>query len=109
MNLPAAISAQGGNEMTLLIIISAAVICTIAAIKKSASADKGIGFLCAVLWLCAALSLCYETVVFIKNGYTFTVPSFGQALHDAYAGLGITAAGIIAWLIVMLIKRRISK
>lgn len=95
--------------MTLLIIISAAVICTVAAIKKSASADKGIGILCAVLWLCAAVSLCNETVGFIKNGYTFTVPSFGQALHDAYTGLGIAAAGIIVWLIVMFVKRRIRK
>lgn len=93
--------------MTLLITISAAVICTIAVIKKSASPDKGIGILCVVLWLCAAVSLCNEAAVFIKNGYI--APSFGQALHDAYTGLGIAAVGIIVWLIVMFIKRRISK
>ena len=92
--------------MTLLIVLIASVICTVAWRKKSSRSEMKAGLLCLIYWI--AFVLCSGEAVFKFVKYK-EIPfslSVGALIHDGYTGIGILAVGLIIWLgIVILINK----
>lgn len=94
--------------MTFIIIIAAAIICTVAWRKKSARPEMKIGLLCLIYWITFILCAAEAVLRFIKYKELPFVMNIGAIIHDSYTGIGILAVGLIIWLVIVILINKIK-
>ena len=90
--------------MTLLITVFATVICTILWYKKAPNDNMKISVLCfmyrgaSLMWLVDAI---FE---YVEIGDEFFTPALEDMINDSYLGFSVVALGLVAWLIILIVK-----
>lgn len=90
--------------MTLLITVFAAVICTILWYKKAPNDDMKISILCYMYWGASLMWFVDAIFEYAELHDEFFKPAIGDMVNDIFLGLSVIALGLIAWIIILLIK-----
>ena len=90
--------------MTLLTTVFAAVICTVLWYKKAPNDSMKLSTLCFMYWGASLMWLVDAVVEYIEIGAEFFTPALADMLNDFYLGLSVVALGLVAWLVILLIK-----
>ena len=90
--------------MTLLITVFAAAICTAIWYKSDARNEMKIGVLCWMFWGASLMWLVDAVFEYAELGADYFTPAAADMLNDAFLGLSVVALGLIAWLVILLIK-----
>ena len=90
--------------MTLLVTVFAAIVATIGWYKKAPDNTMKISMLCFMYWGASLMWLVDAVVEYIEIGAEYFVPALGDMINDFYLGLSVVALGMVAWLIILLIK-----
>ena len=90
--------------MTLLVTIFAAVISTVAWYKQAPRDDMKISTLCFMYWGASLMWLVDGIVEYIEMGAEFFAPPVEELVSGLYLGLCFVALGLIAWLVILLVK-----
>ncbi|MEA4811139.1 MAG: hypothetical protein VB108_01055 [Anaerolineaceae bacterium] len=90
--------------MTLLITLFAAIICTILWYKNAPSDDFKLSMLCYMFWGASLMWLVDAIFEYSELRAAYFTPAAEDLLNDTYLGLSVIALGLVAWLVVLLIK-----
>ncbi|MDR0918243.1 MAG: hypothetical protein LBM93_03190 [Oscillospiraceae bacterium] len=90
--------------MTLLITVFAAIISSALWYKNLPGDNKKIGMLSLMYWGASLMWFVDAFVEYREVGAEFFNPPVAQMLNEAYLGFSVVALGLIAWLVVLLIK-----
>ncbi|MGM9557934.1 MAG: hypothetical protein ACI3VP_06725 [Oscillospiraceae bacterium] len=90
--------------MTLLITVFAAVIATVAWYKKAPNNELKLGPLCFMYWGASLMWLIDAIFEYAEMGAEFFAPALEDMINDSYLGLSVVALGLIAWIIILLVK-----
>lgn len=90
--------------MTLLICLFAAIICTVLWYKKAPQDEMKLSVLCFLYWGASIMWFVDAVVEYAELGAAFFTPAPTDMLNDLFLGLSVVALGLIAWLIVLLVK-----
>lgn len=90
--------------MTLLITVFAAVSCTAVWYIVPRSRRYLLGRLCLMYWGAALMWTVDAAAEFIELKAEYFEPAPRDMLNDAFLGLAVTALGLVAWLVMLLIK-----
>jgi hypothetical protein len=90
--------------MTLLICVFAAIICTVLWYKKAPQDEMKLSVLCFLYWGASIMWFVDAVVEYAELGAAFFAPAPADMLNDLFLGLSVVALGLIAWLIVLLVK-----
>lgn len=90
--------------MTLLITVFAAVIATVAWYKKAPNNDLKLVPLCFMYWGASLMWLIDAIFEYAEMGAEFFAPALEDMINDAYLGLSVVALGLVAWIIILLVK-----
>ena len=90
--------------MTLLTTVFAAVICTVIWYVKAPTSVMKVGLLALMYWGAALMWLVDAIFEYSQLGPAYFTPAPTDMLNDLYLGLTVVAAGLVIWLIVVLVK-----
>ncbi len=90
--------------MTLLITVFAAVICTVIWYKNAPKSDMKVGILCWMYWGASLMWLVDAIFEYAELHEAYFTPAPADMLNDLFLGLSVIALGLVAWLIILLIK-----
>lgn len=90
--------------MTLLTTVFAAIICTIIWYKKTPNDDMKINVLCYMYWGASLMWFVDAIFEYAELHEEFFRPAIEDMINDFYLGLSVVALGLVAWLIILLIK-----
>jgi len=90
--------------MTLLITVTAAIICTIIWYKKAPKDEMKVGILCIMYWGASIMWLVDAIFEYAELKAEFFTPAVEDMVNDSYLGFSVVALGLIVWLIILLIK-----
>ena len=90
--------------MTLLTTLFAAIICTIVWYKNAPKDEMKIGILCLMYWGASLMWLIDAIVEYAELSAAFFIPASADMLNDFYLGLSVVALGLVAWLVILIIK-----
>ncbi|MGM9651386.1 MAG: hypothetical protein ACI3VX_05570 [Faecousia sp.] len=90
--------------MTLLITVFAAVIATVAWYKNAPENDLKLAPLCFMYWGASLMWLIDAIFEYVEMGAEFFAPALEDMINDAYLGLSVVALGLVAWVIILLVK-----
>ena len=90
--------------MTLLICVFAAIICTVLWYKKAPQDEMKLSVLCFLYWGASIMWFVDAVVEYAEQKAAFFTPAPAEMLNDLFLGLSVVALGLIAWLIVLLVK-----
>ena len=90
--------------MTLLITVFAAIISTIIWYKNDQRDNLQIGILCFMFWGAALMWLVDAVIEYMELGAAYFTPAVADMLNDFYLGLAVVAVGLVAWLVILLVK-----
>jgi hypothetical protein len=90
--------------VTLLTTVFAAIICTIVWYKKAPKDDMKISILCFMYWGASLMWLVDAIVEYVEVGAEYFAPAFEDMINDFYLGLSVVALGLVAWLVILIIK-----
>ena len=90
--------------MTLLTTVFAAVICTIIWYKKAPNDDMKIITLCYIYWGASLMWFVDAIFEYAQLHAEYFTPALEDLVNDFYLGLSVVALGLVAWLIILLIK-----
>ena len=90
--------------MTLLITVTAAIICTIIWYKKAPKDEMKVGILCIMYWGASIMWLVDAIFEYAELKAEFFTPAIEDMVNDSYLGFSVVALGLIVWLLILLIK-----
>lgn len=90
--------------MTLLTSVFAAITCTVLWYKKAPNDDMKLSVLCFLFWGASIMWLVDAIFEYAELKAAFFTPALQDMANDLYLGLSVVALGLIAWLVVLLIK-----
>jgi len=90
--------------MTLLITIFAAVICTVLWYKGAPKDEMRISTLCYMYWGASLMWLIDAVFEYAELHEEFFTPALEDMINDTYLGLSVVALGLVAWVVILLIK-----
>lgn len=90
--------------MTLLITVLAAVFCTVLWYKKAPNDDMKISVLCLMYWGASLMWLVDAVFEYAQLRAEYFTPALQDMVNDFYLGLSVVALGLVAWLVILLIK-----
>jgi len=90
--------------MNLLIIVLAAIFSTIAWYKKAPDYRMKIGTLALMYWGASLMWLVDAVFEYAELKAEFFTPAPADMLNDAFLGLAVATLGLVAWLVIVLIK-----
>lgn len=90
--------------MTLLITVFAAVICTVIWYKGAPKDEMRISTLCYMYWGASLMWLIDAVFEYAELHEEFFTPALEDMINDTYLGLSVVALGLVAWVVILLIK-----
>ena len=90
--------------MTLLITVFAAVICTVLWYKGAPKDEMRISTLCYMYWGASLMWLIDAVFEYAELHEEFFTPALEDMINDTYLGLSVVALGLVAWVVILLIK-----
>lgn len=90
--------------MTLLITVIAAIIATIAWYVNESRDTYKLGTLSLMYWGASLMWFIDFVAEYIELRADYFVQDFSSILNDALLGITVVAIGLIAWLVIILIK-----
>ncbi|MBQ7545580.1 MAG: hypothetical protein IJT41_01260 [Clostridia bacterium] len=90
--------------MTLLITVFAAAICTAIWYRSAQCREMKIGALCWMFWGASLMWLVDAVFEYAELGAEYFAPAAEDMLNDAFLGLSVVALGLVAWLVILLVK-----
>lgn len=90
--------------MTLLITVFAAIICTIIWYNNAPDDDMKVGILCYLYWGASLLWLVDGIFEYVRLHGAYFTPAMEDMANDLYLGLSAIALGLVAWLVILLVK-----
>ena len=90
--------------MTLLITIFAAVICTVIWYKNAPKDELKVSTLCYMYWGASLMWLIDAVFEYAELHEEFFTPALEDMINDTYLGLSVVALGLVAWVVILLIK-----
>lgn len=90
--------------MTLLITVFAAVICTVLWYKGAPKDEMHISTLCYMYWGASLMWLIDAVFEYAELHEEFFTPALEDMINDTYLGLSVVALGLVAWVVILLIK-----
>lgn len=90
--------------MTLLITVFAAVICTVIWYKGAPKDEMRISTLCYMYWGASLMWLIDAVFEYAELHEEFFTPALEDMINDTYLGLSVVALGLVAWMVILLIK-----
>ena len=90
--------------MTLLTTVFAAIICTTLWYTKAPNDSMKISVLCFMYWGASLMWLVDAIVEYVEMGAEFFAPALEDMANDFYLGLSVVALGLVAWLVILIIK-----
>ena len=90
--------------MTLLITVFAAVICTVIWYKNAPKDELKVSKLCYMYWGASLMWLIDAVFEYAELHEEFFTPALEDMINDTYLGLSVVALGLVAWVVILLIK-----
>lgn len=90
--------------MTLLITVFAAVICTVIWYKNAPKDELKVSTLCYMYWGASLMWLIDAVFEYAELHEEFFTPALEDMINDTYLGLSVVALGLVAWVVILLIK-----
>ncbi|MCR5042501.1 MAG: hypothetical protein K6C36_10450 [Clostridia bacterium] len=90
--------------MTLLITVFAAVVCTSIWYKTAPKSEMMVGVLCFIYWGASLMWLVDAVFEYAELKAEYFTPAPGDMLNDTFLGLCAVALGLVAWVVILLIK-----
>lgn len=90
--------------MTLLTTVFAAVVCTVIWYKKAPQDEMKVSILCLMYWGASLMWMVDAVFEYAELQAEYFTPAAGDMLNDLFLGLSVVALGLIAWLVILLIK-----
>ena len=90
--------------MTLLITVFAAVICTVIWYKNAPEDEWKVSTLCYMYWGASLMWLIDAVFEYAELHEEFFTPALEDMINDTYLGLSVVALGLVAWVVILLIK-----
>lgn len=90
--------------MTLLITVFAAVISTVIWYKNAPKDELKVSTLCYMYWGASLMWLIDAVFEYAELHEEFFTPALEDMINDTYLGLSVVALGLVAWVVILLIK-----
>ena len=90
--------------MTLLTTVFAAVIATVVWYKKAPQEEMKVGVLCLMYWGASLMWLVDAIFEYAELQADYFLPAPVDMLNDFFLGLAVVALGLVAWLVILMIK-----
>ncbi len=90
--------------MTLLTTVFAAVVCTVVWYKKAPQDEMKVGVLCLMYWGASLMWMVDAIFEYAELQADYFTPAPMDMLNDFFLGLAVVALGLIAWLVILLVK-----
>jgi len=90
--------------MTLLITVFAAVISTIVWYKNAPDNSMKLGMLALMYWGASLMWLVDAVFEYAELKAEYFTPAAGDMLNDLYLGFSVVALGLVAWLLILIVK-----
>ena len=90
--------------MTLLTTVFAAVIATVVWYKKAPQDEMKVGVLCLMYWGASLMWLVDAIFEYAELQADYFLPAPVDMLNDFFLGLAVVALGLVAWLVILMIK-----
>ena len=90
--------------MTLLTTVFAAVIATVVWYKKAPQDEMKVGVLCLMYWGASLMWLVDAIFEYAELQADYFLPAPVDMLNDFFRGLAVVALGLVAWLVILMIK-----
>ena len=90
--------------MTLLITVFAAAICTVIWYKNAPKDELKVSTLCYMYWGASLMWLIDAVFEYAELHEEFFTPALEDMINDTYLGLSVVALGLVAWVVILLIK-----
>lgn len=90
--------------MTLLTTVFAAVIATVVWYKKAPQDEMKVGVLCLMYWGASLMWLVDAIFEYAELQADYFLPVPVDMLNDFFLGLAVVALGLVAWLVILMIK-----
>ena len=90
--------------MTLLTTVFAAVICTVIWYRHAPKDEMKIGTLCLMYWGASLMWMVDAIFEYAELQAEYFQPAPVDMLNDFFLGLSVVALGLIAWLVVLMVK-----
>ena len=90
--------------MTLLITVFAAVISTVIWYKNAPKDELKVSTLCYMYWGASLMWLIAAVFEYAELHEEFFTPALEDMINDTYLGLSVVALGLVAWVVILLIK-----
>lgn len=90
--------------MTLLTTVFAAVIATVIWYKKAPADEMKVSVLCLMYWGASLMWLVDAIFEYAELQADYFLPAPADMLNDFFLGLAVVALGLIAWLVILMIK-----
>lgn len=90
--------------MTLLTTVFAAVIATVVWYKKAPQDEMKVGVLCLMYWGASLMWLVDAIFEYAELQADYFLPAPVDMINDFFLGLAVVALGLVAWLVILMIK-----
>ena len=90
--------------MTLLTTVFAAVICTVIWYRRAPEDEMKVGVLCLMYWGASLMWMVDAIFEYAELKADYFQPAPMDMLNDFFLGLAVVALGLIAWLIILMVK-----
>ena len=90
--------------MTLLTTVFAAVVCTVVWYKKAPQDEMKVGVLSLMYWGASLMWMVDAIFEYAELQADYFTPAPMDMLNDFFLGLAVVALGLIAWLVILLVK-----
>ena len=90
--------------MTLLTTVFAAVICTVIWYRRAPEDEMKVGVLCLMYWGASLMWMVDAIFEYVELKADYFQPAPMDMLNDFFLGLAVVALGLIAWLIILMVK-----
>ena len=90
--------------MTLLTTVFAAVIATVVWYKKAPQDEMKVGVLCLMYWGASLMWLVDAIFEYAELQADYFLPAPVDMLNDFFLGLAVVALGLVAWLVILMVK-----
>ena len=90
--------------MTLLTTVFAAVIATVIWYKKAPQDEMKVSILCMMYWGASLMWMVDAIFEYAELHAEYFTPAPVDLLNDFFLGLAVAALGLIAWLVILMIK-----
>lgn len=90
--------------MTLLIMLTAAIIVTVVWYRGPSGDGMKISVLCYLYWGASLMWMTDALFEYAELGADYFTPALADMLNDAFLGLAAVVFGLVIWLVILLVK-----